>query len=80
MYDEEDDDGPTVAKQAAFSDAHALVRRLIENEELPAFDVGKGIFTAAIVALRKTLSDEEVAAFLYKWADDYATRKLRLPD
>jgi hypothetical protein len=80
MDDEEDNDGPTVAEQGAFSDAHDLVRRLIDIEQFPAFYVSKGIFIAAIVALRKTLSDEEVASFLYKRADDYATRKLRLPD
>ena len=70
-----DDDDISADEQKAFSDAHKLIDALLKQGLDPA-DVGKGIFVAAIYALRKTLSNTSIAEIFYEAADDYATRDL----
>ena len=75
MSDTNDDEYPNPEEQFAFGKAHALVLRCIA-EGYPPLAVGRGIFIAALVAFRKTLSDTEIAKLLYEYADDYAVRHL----
>lgn len=80
MTEDSDDEGPSAAEQHAFSDAHALIRHLVEVEGLPPVDVGTGVLIAAISRLRKSMSETDLAALFYEYADDYATRHLNLDD
>ena len=65
---------PSVDEQAAFSAAHDLQKQMVARG-LGRVDVAKGIFVAAISALRKSgMSNEQIAALLYEYADDYAVR------
>ena len=76
MTEDEDGDYPTPDEQHAFSEAHDLIRRLIEADNLSAVDVGNGFLVAALSCLRKALPETEVSLLLFKYADDYATRHL----
>jgi hypothetical protein len=78
LKENDNDDGPSAAEQQAFTEAHALIRHLIEVDGLSPVDVGTGVLIAALSRLLKTLPETDVAALLYKYADDYATRHLGL--
>ncbi|HRK71961.1 MAG TPA: hypothetical protein PLA85_10255 [Micropepsaceae bacterium] len=69
-----DEDLP-VGQQRAFSDAYVLVHELL-NQGVSPKEVGHGILVAALCALRKSMSEKDVAMFLYQYADDYASRHL----
>lgn len=62
-------------EQHAFSEAYDLIRRRIEAGGDPRH-VGQGVLVAAVSCLRKVLSNEEIAAKMYEYADDYAVRNL----
>jgi hypothetical protein len=75
MSDANDDEYPSAGEQFAFGEARTLALRCIA-EGYPAIDVGRGIFIAALVAFKQTLTDTEIAKLLYEYADDYAVRHL----
>jgi hypothetical protein len=75
MSDTNNDEYPSAGEQFAFGKARALALRCI-TEGYPALDVGRGIFIAALVAFRETLTDTEISKLLYEYADDYAVRHL----
>ena len=74
--DDNDGDSPSVAEQGAFSDTHALIRRLVDIDGYSAAEVGSGVLIAALSILRTAMLETEVAKLLYGYADDYATRHL----
>lgn len=75
MTDGGEDDGLPIGQQKAFSDAYVLIQELV-NQGVSLEDVSCGVFVAALCALRKCMTDTEVAAYLYHAADDYAVRHM----
>lgn len=67
-----DDKGRSAGSQPAFSHTRALTRRLIEREGLPPLDVGMGVLAAGFVTLGLSLSRQELAEMMYRFADHYA--------
>ena len=67
----------TPDEQHAFSLAWELLSRLVTEDNIPPAVAGKSLLVTALSAFRKDLSDEEIAAILYKYADAYATRNLK---
>ena len=67
-----DDKGRSAGRQPAYSQARALMRRLIEREGLSPVDVGMGFLVAAFVTLDLALPRRELAELMYRFADEYA--------
>ena len=74
MTTEDEDQYPTSAEQAAFSEAYDLAERLREKVGFQQSEIGKGLLTCAVNELRKSLGNEATAELLYQFADDYAVR------
>lgn len=76
---ENDDDLPSKGEQFGFSEAHDVVRSLVDVEGYDASEVGEGILIAAISCLKRSLDYEEIALLLYRYADFNAVRD-KFPD
>jgi|GEM_PF-3916445 len=73
----EQDEFLTPDEQHAFTLAWELLIRLIEEDRIPPSVAGKSLLVTALSAFRKDLSDQDISAILYKYADAYATRHLK---
>jgi len=62
-------------EQLAFTEAHRLIEALMAEQGCSALHVGNGVLAAAISALRKVMTETDIAKLFYEYADDYATRR-----
>jgi len=69
-----EDHGPSVGEQGAFSEVHDLITKWEKDSRYPLKELGIGVLGAALVCLRKAISDKEIAELLYERADQYGTR------
>ena len=67
-------DDLSMSEQAAFSEAHELIKSLRDDPRLNPVDIGKGIMGAAVSCLMKELPNDKVAEIFYQVADDFACR------
>jgi len=65
---------PSIGEQASFSEAHDLIKRLVNTTDFSISDIGQEVLIAAVSCLRKEMSDKKIAEIMYNYADDYATR------
>ena len=71
----DEDEYPTAAQQRAFSHTHGVIKKLLEEDGYDPIHVGHGVLIAAISCFSKRLSYEEIAEFLYQYADENAIRE-----
>jgi hypothetical protein len=59
----------------AFCQTFHLIERWKDENKHPIKELGLGVLTAAVGCLRKAISEKEIAAILYEYADDLGTRE-----
>ena len=50
---DDDEYNPSTGEQVSYSEAHDLIKKLVNTTEFSISDIGRGVFIAAVSCLRK---------------------------